>query len=243
MIALVDKGHLLLLLAFYGSVASFIIHLGLSVYSIATSQSHALEAAGKPLARLYARLDRNLDYSRMRRIVRTRRTAASSTRLAKTIYVVGVSAVLLVVGGIVAFQNWEYIQRLRAVGDILDGLVIFIIVLVGIGAAIWSMPNSLFVLRSRLFGYLAAFTGFAALAASYQLGAYWVRYLQEMGPRVVLYVEGRSEPVSASIAFAANDGLIFFVDGTDYPVQYPWGSIVRIDGPPIPPTSYLFSQN
>lgn len=235
LLPLVDKGHLFVLLAFYGSAATVAFRMAKSLYDAAdvTAVDFVEGRIRRKAASILSARTGRRPQSRYRRALSGLVERIAKTKRARLAHVIALwvplslflGAVLFIMpmDGVVAAASTRGFLYLAATGVLATGILAMVL---WFAVEFQSKTMRAFGLAcAQLFAVYVAFLG----------GGVWTNYLSEFAPRVALELVDQPGAVQASIAFPATDGVLVFIGGDSRAQFVPWARIKLISAAPVSP--------
>jgi hypothetical protein len=224
---LVDKGHLLVLLAFYSSGIAVVLRFIMAAVRMAWAMaSNSVEdwIGTKVTTKIKARS-----------VARTRTyysddIARIAVRIAKRRikqnwywYAIGVTLSLVPYFLVYGLVPWGYLTGQNSVLTVLLFIVTLAIILSGQLLLVYTAMKA--GRHESVYRFPLAMVHLLLLIGAYQAGGLWIAYLRDDAPSLMATVAGWDNPTPLRIALPANDGLLVYVDGASDVSFLPWHRI------------------
>lgn len=221
---LVDKGHLLVLFAFYVSGITVIIRLVLAITNITWVMvvSSIEEWIGVRITEKIKRRNRTYTYYNDDIAKLAQRIARKRQLKNWHWYVLGSIPFLVLYGLQVRGPSMQVLSELQlGTGAI---WLIFMAIMIGMNLAhvFFATKHKRHVSAYR---FPLAFAQVMLLFAAFQAGSAWVEYLKEGAPTLEAKIAGWKQPITIRIALPASEGLLAFVAGSEDVTFIPWSRI------------------
>ncbi len=251
LLPLIDKGHLLVLLAFYGASVALLVSLSRLIFEYSTPVTLPVGGLYNQLLGRWQAWRRGSRAGRRhgRRLARRYTHAKRDTVFSKPIGIRTDEAVAGAVGQWLVFAFFLFVG-LHLTLDVFRhlptpfppsraGLTSLLMMMLFLGV-FWLTFRVRGPIRSSggtrtLARVRTILVSLAVLVGAFGAGAVWVDYLRWSGPQVQIVWSGTTTPTAATLVMTAIDGVVLFEGrGQPSPVYVPWSQISRIsrEAPP-----------